>query len=278
MYEYGAKFVRALHKCLVNSIVNAYGGEHFIAHYYQLKNYVLGNAVVAHNDWAIGLAYANMSERLDFEPFCGELFSDDAGRVIAGVLVFPSLLAVVGAFPDVMSKSFLSKAADMVLRSVDENSLREPCLNVREYFRADGFWNYSKREPVHPEVCLVLVKKHKPAEPIPGVVQPLVICPCCGQRNPVGIRYNKAQVLSQSNHRYGYGKNDWNVYEITDMHLLYGDTLNISFDKLLSDHAKTGMLIDATALAALKSGWKSTNIHCIGCDHVFESMPEDYFF
>jgi hypothetical protein len=278
MYEHDAMFVRALHKCLANSIVNAHGGEQFIAQHQLLKKYILGKAAEDHNDWAVGLAYANMSERMNFEPFCGGLFSDDAGRVIAGVLVFPSLLAVVGAFPDVMSKNFLHKSADMVLASVDENSRREPCLDVRGYFRADGFWNYAKRKPVHPEVGLVLVKKHKPAEPIPGVLQPLAICPCCGQRNPVGIRYKKSHVLSLSNNRHGYGKNDWNVYEMADMQLLFGDTLNIPFDKLLLDHAKTGMLIDATVLAALQMEWTPTTIHCIGCGHVFESVPSDYFF
>lgn len=275
--KYDDKLSRALHKCLANSLIDETGIKAFPAMLQSLKNYVL-TGINEHEGWAMGLAYANLFSRHDFEPFCDSLVLNSADTVVAGVLVFPSLLAVVGCTPHVITKEFLWLTARRLYKKYKAQICSDSKLDVISYFKGDGFIDMSGRKPVHQKMNIILVKKHKSGVPIPGKLQRLVNCAYCGQVNPTGLEYEKSEVLQQSNHNYGGLKNDWNVYETEDMSLIFDAAYEQYFDRHFQSYQGNGIQVDVKKLDALRADWSAQTICCIGCGSHVYAQPKDYFF
>lgn len=276
-YIYDDKFSRALHKCLVNSLVDETKMSALSATLQPLKNYVTTGQ--SENDgWAIGLAYANMFGRYDFEPFCDSLVLDFKGSVVAGILIFPSLLAIVGCTANAITKEFLLLASAQLYKKYRAKASIGCDLDVNSYFMGTGFFEMSGRKSVNNKINIVLVKKHKQAVPVRGKLQRLVKCAYCDQVNPTGVEYEKAEVLQQSSHNYGGSKNDWNVYEPEDMSLIFDAAYAPYFDRHFQSYQGNGIQVDVKKLDSLRANWSAQTICCIGCGGYVYAQPKDYFF
>lgn len=276
-YLYDAKLSRALHKCLLNSIVDMQKLEALPEALQPLKNYII-TGEGQDSGWALGLAYANVFGRYDFEPICASLISDSAKRLVAGVLLFPSLLAVVGCSPNAITKEFLWVAARHLYKNYQAQFSIGTAWDVISYFKGSGFTEMAGRKSVHQKMHMILVSKHKQGNPIPGKLQRLARCIYCGQINPTGVDYEKAKILQQSNHNYGGSKNDWNVYEPEDMSLIFDAAYTQYFDRYFPSYQGTGIQVDVKKLDSLRETWSARTICCIGCGGYTYAQPKDFFF
>ncbi len=276
-YLYDEKFVRALHKCLVNCIAD----KHLIyAHsdaLRPLKKFVAKGEGVELG-WAVGLAYANVFGRHDFEPFCDSLMLDVAGNAVAGVLVFPSLLAVVGCIPETITKEFLWMTSRHLHKKFQSILSSGAAWNPNVYFMGDGFLEMSGRKSVYKKMQMILVRREIQGVPIPGRLQLLACCIYCGQINPTGMEYRKAEVLQQSNHHHGCSKNDWNAYEPEDMSLIFDAAYAQYFDRHFQSYQANGIQVDVNRLDSLRVTWSAQTICCIGCGGYTYAQPKDFFF
>lgn len=275
--EYDDKLSRALHKCLANCLIEETGIKAFPAMLQPLKNYVM-TGLNEDEGWAIGLAYANLFFRHDFEPFCDSLVLNSTGKVIAGVLVFPSLLAIVGCTPHVITKELLWLTARRLYKKYKSQIFSDSKFDVISYFKGEGFIDMSGRKPVHQKMNIILVKKHKSGVPTPGKLQRLVSCPYCGQVNPTGVEHNKAEVLRQSNHAFCGSKNDWNVYEPDDMALIFDAAYTQYFDRHFQNYQGSGIQVDLKKLDSLRATWSAQTVCCMNCGGYVYAQPKDYFF
>jgi hypothetical protein len=274
---YDDKLSRALHKCLVNSLIDEAGIKAFPVTLEPLKNYVIG--VKSENeDWPFGLAYANLFDRRDFEPFCDSLVLNAAGSVVAGVLIFPSLLAIVGCTSSAITKEFLWLTARQLSKKCQAQACSDSALDVISYFKGDGLTDISGRKPVHHKMNIILVKKHKPGVPIPGKLQRLVNCAYCGQINPTGVEYEKAEVLQPSCRNTSGESNGWNVFEQEDMALIFEPIYAQYFDRHFQSYKSRGIQLDANKMDALRATWSAQAICCKGCGGYVYAQPKDYFF
>jgi hypothetical protein len=277
-YLYDEKLSRALHKCLINSIVDMQKLEKLPEALQAIKNYVISGEG-QETGWALGLAYANVFRRYDFEPFCDTLFLDAAGNVVAGVLVFPSLLAIAGCAPNTITKEFLWINARKLYKTKHQTQpSTEGALDLISYFKGHGFSEISDRKSVHQKMHMILVRNHKRGHPIPGKLQCLARCVYCGQVNSTGVVYEKAQILQQSNHNYGGSKNDWNAYEPEDMSLIFDAAEMQYFDRIFKNYQGTGIQVDIKKLESLRKTWAARTICCIGCGGYTYAQPKDFFF
>lgn len=276
-YQYEPKFIRALHKCLANVIVDVLGPDHFTEHGV-LKNYVLTGEPQSASDWAVGIAYANVLERKSFEPFHSQLLLDGTGKVIAGVLLFPSLMAIVGTEPKAITRESLWLYVRKLHKEFLQSHKNGLTWDVVQYFQAQGVLDTSNREPLHKELKVRLVKKHVTGVPLPGKIQLLVCCPYCGQANPSGIEYQKTEILSQSTNMTHGRDTSWNVYEKDDMRLILCPVALESHDVNLENYSKAPIRIDTNKLNTLRSSWLSKTLTCIGCEAYIYAQPKDYFF
>lgn len=276
-YQYEPKFIRALHKCLANVIVDVLGPDHFTEHGV-LKNYVLTGEPQSASDWAVGIAYANVVERKSFEPFHSQLLLDGKGKVIAGVLLFPSLLAIVGTEPKTITKESLWLFTRILHKEFSRSHKNGLTWDVVQYFQAQGVLDTSNRVPLHTKLKVRLVKKHVTGVPLPSKIQLLVCCPCCGQANPTGIEYQKTEVLSQSTNMTHGRDTSWNAYEKDDMRLILGSVALENNDLHFENYIKSPIRIDTNKLNTLRSSWLSKTLTCIGCEAYIYAHPKDYFF
>jgi hypothetical protein len=277
-YQHEPKFIRALHKCLANVIVDVLGSDYFAEHHRVLKNYVLTGEPQLASDWAVGIAYATMAHRKSFEPFHSQLLFDGDGKVIAGVLLFPSLLAIVGTEQNAITRESLWRFTRLLHKEFSRSHKNGLTWDVVQYFQAQGVLDTSNREPLHSKLQVRLVKKHVSSAPLPGKIQVLVPCPCCGQANPTGITYQKSEVLSQSNKMTSGRKTSWNAYEREDMPLILGPMAPESLDPHFEKYSKASISIGTDKLNAMRCNWSSMTLTCIGCDAYIYAQPKDYFF
>lgn len=276
-YLYDEKFSRALHKCLMNSIIDMQELEVFPEELQALKNYVI-TGQREESGWALGLAYANVFGRHDFEPICTSLVSDSTGRLVAGVLLFPSLLAVVGCFPNAITKEFLWITARHLYKKWQAELSAGSAWDVISYFKGNGFSEMSGRKSVHQKMHMIFVSKHKRGHPIPGKLQRLARCVYCGQVNPTGAEYEKLKILQQSNHNYGGSKNDWNVYEHEDMSLIFDAAYAQYYDRHFQSYKRSGIQVDSKKLDSLRATWSAKTVCCMDCGGYTYVQPKDFFF
>ncbi len=277
VFSYDEKWSRALHKCLLNSIVDILGIDSLTQPLQLLKNYVI-TGECGETGWAVGLAYANMFDRYDFEPVCDSLVRDSKGAVIAGVLMFPSLLAVVGCTPDAINKESLWKISRCLYKKYRGQLFSGAGWNPISYFRGAFLSEMSGRKSVHQKMHMILVNKRKLGEPVPGKLQRLACCVYCGQINPTSVEYEKSEVLQQSNHKHSGSKNDWNIYEPQDMALIFDAEHAQNFDHIFQSYQRNGIAVDVKKLDALRATWKVQTICCIACGGYTHAQPKDFFF
>jgi hypothetical protein len=276
-YLYDEKFSRALHKCLINSIIDMQKLEELPAALQAIKNCIISGEG-QETGWALGLAYANVFRRYDFEPFCDTLFLDAAGNVVAGILVFPSLLAIAGCAPNTITKELLWRTARHLYKKYQAQPSTEGALDLISYFKGHGFSEISDRKSVHQKLHMILVRNHKRGNSIPGKLQRLARCVYCEQINPTGVDYQKAQILQKSNHTFHGSKNDWNAYEPEDMPLIFDAAYAQYFDRHFQTYQGNGIQVDVKKLESLRKTWAARTICCIGCGGYTYAQPKDFFF
>lgn len=275
-YMYDKAFSRAVHKCLLNTLLDSRAEVNLPKSLEALKNYIL-TGDDEEPGWAIGLAYARIWNRYDFEPFCQSFILDASGCVVAGVLVFPSLLAIVGCNPDVINKEFLWLQSRHLYKTWRAHSA-DSAFDIASYFKADAFLKLFGRKPAYEKISIIHVRKPNRGAPIRGKLHRLMSCVHCGQVNTTGVAYDKAKVLQQSNHCHVGSKNDWNSYEPEDMSLIFDASYTQYFDRNFQNFQDSGIQVDSKKLDSLRATWSVQTICCIGCGGYTYAQPKDFFF
>lgn len=207
------KFLRAIHKCLVNSIACKHGVAYCKENFHDLINFVLngGNSV----PWGYGVSFQqNFPSRcFDAQP-CLLTFDSKAGSIFCLVILHSSGIWAVGSMPYSISPKMLEKISDAYLNSHPDIDRCEKIINrkfpqvfgqkfdeIRTQFGELKF--YWATEEFQSTDCLEFKDD----------VRLLTECRYCGQTNPVGIVIPRERISKDLRKNYQFVPNSWNLLD-----------------------------------------------------------------
>jgi signal peptidase I len=217
-YSYNDKFSKALHKCVVNVLLDFKGYDYVKKNYPELIDFVNSKNNHSYHNWSYGICYGDMFAQIHFEPFClqyVETFVNNETVIGAVVLIFPSAIFVLCPIPGIVDRFLLEKVGSNPpnLRNWDEAKF--------DYIRHFQLGFTSPRKTYGEKIKFTLVKKEIEGKPNPeDAFYLLTECKTCGQTNPTGIMIGKQSILGKINGLSSGNKNTWNYHSRKDLELL----------------------------------------------------------
>lgn len=270
-YTFNEKFSKALHKCLVNVLLDKYDYDFIKSNYQELINFVNDKNNADYQSWSYGVCYANLFEKIHFEPFCLQIILK-AKTPIAIVLIFPSAIYLVGAKPNSVTPGLLKFFGSNPPRIKTKEDVDFDYISRYTNSFADGY-----RNSFGDKLKFTLIKQE-----IKGTANPddtfylLTKCKTCGQTNPTFIMLGKELIFKGNlNHRTSGRKNTWNIISVSDLKSMGYQIENMdssSLQDLLNQVVSYPIENDVTKLNI-----KNCQVLCINCNDCIEYDATDCF-
>jgi hypothetical protein len=269
-FIYNDKFSKALHKCVVNVLLEKYDYEFMKSNFSDLIDFVNNVDNSDFLNWSYGVCYANLFSKVHFEPFCIQTIGKmNIPRAV--VLIFPIAIFILCTKPNGVN----TKVLELVSRILPKmKNWENEGFNYFEHF-INGF--ESSRKSFGEKVKFTLVKKE-----VAGTQNPddsfylLTKCKTCGQTNPTGIFLSKELILNgNQNNSTGGNKNTWNKLSTKDL-----SKKGLIIEKWDKESLQT--LIDQGVIYPIENDVKKLNIsnctvQCINCFDWIEYDAKDCF-
>ena len=213
-FSYNDKFSKALHKCLVNVLLQEKGYEYVKKNYSELIDFVKNKNNYNFNQWSYAVCYADIFSKVHFEPFCLSIIEVE-NVILAVELMFPSAIYILCTKPSLMNATLIEQYGNNtpILSNFEKSN-----FNYIEHFNSQWVSNNS-RKLFGEKLKFAFIKKE-----IKGTKNPedsfylLVKCKVCNQTNPTGIMMDKEHIFKGNQNSTTSGtKNTWNIYTKEDL-------------------------------------------------------------